>query len=269
MQNQSDFILKQMTEDDLDFDIFIWGMQLKDYFSKYLNHDFYHPLILKKNDQTCGVCQLIQNNNVAWLGLIFVHDEYRNNGLGSLMTQKLLDIGLIANVQSFLLFATEMGESIYQKLGFEYEEIYIYAKPPDHFPDFICPEVKPFTSDRMNDLFSLDFQITGEDRSKFLSLYLHNAIICQSYGQIVGYYLPSLGTGLINAISEDAAIQLMQYKINQHQPYFIFPQSNHLAYDFLKSLDYNFESKIPRMIYGKKPNTLFQYMFNRGTGYSG
>lgn len=269
MLNQSEFFLKQMTENDLDFDFYIWGMQLKDYFAKYLNYEFYLPLIYKKNNTTCGVSQMIHNQKVAWLGLIFVHEEFRNHGLGSLMTQKLIDIGLESNVQTFLLFATEMGESIYQKLGFEYEELYVYAKPPEHFPDFICPEVKPFTPDRTADLFSLDQQITGEDRSKYLSLYLHNAIICQSYGQIVGYYLPSLGTGIINAISEDAAIQLMQYKINQHQPYFIFPQSNHLAYDFLKSLDYNFDSKIPRMYYGKKPNTLFQYMFNRGTGYSG
>lgn len=261
--------LQRMTKNDLNFEILIWDMNLVDYFSRYMSKKYYHPFIIKKEDETCGVSQLIVNDKISWLGLIVVLELHQGKGLGRAMTEQLIKTGRELGCQTQLLFATEMGEPLYRKLGFEYDEYYIYAKPPLDLPHFEIEGVIRYEPFMEKEFFKLDQKLSGESRRAFLSDYLNNCFVFFQDGKIQGYYLPELGNGLLNADNTESAINLMKFKINKSQRFFIIPESNKVGIDFLKSIGYFFDKKVPRMYYGKKPTTDMSKIFCRGTGYSG
>ncbi len=269
MERKEEYIIEKMLEKDLDFHIHLWNQDLNTTFRFYYGHDYYSPLILKKDNKLAGIGHQLLFEKTCWLGMIVVLEEHRNQGLGRKLTEALLDLGKEMGCVSQLLFATDMGEPVYRKLGFTLREMYINYKAPDKLPQIESSDVYHYHPDDFESIISIDKQITGENRLEFLKMFINNCFVFKPKETVEGFLLIDLGMGLIQAQNNQAGLALMNQKVLLGKKDFIIPESNVVARDYLKSLGYFSGIRIPSMVFGQNLFTDFSAIYSRGTGYSG
>ena len=81
-----------------------------------------YSLMLPDNRNLTGKCAYIMN--------MYVEPEYRNKGIATQLMEKVLEICKEKGVGKISLHATDMGERVYSKLGFEKSDSYyqVYLK---------------------------------------------------------------------------------------------------------------------------------------------
>ena len=104
---------------------------LREYFTKYLNTDFFAAFV-EVEDKIASVAFLSISYKPANLsfptgktGTIFnvlTYPKYRKNGYATTIMNFLLDIAKTKNLSYVDLTATKLGKPIYEKLGFTEEE---------------------------------------------------------------------------------------------------------------------------------------------------
>lgn len=107
--------------------------------------------------------------SVAWIAMVLVDPDFRGRGIGKALMIHALEFLDIQAVPSIRLDATALGKPLYEKLGFvveyglaRFEGIPQEAPQPARKVDTAGREDWPL-------VFRLDQEITGADRSKFLS----------------------------------------------------------------------------------------------------
>ncbi len=101
---------------------------LKEYFSKALESDTYTSYIAEYEGKCVGFSGMvfreqpgnfeIPNGKTGYILNMFTLKEYRNNGIASLLFQKLIDEAKQRNLDRLELHATLDGEPIYRQFGF-------------------------------------------------------------------------------------------------------------------------------------------------------
>ncbi|MDR0231317.1 MAG: hypothetical protein LBI82_04280, partial [Dysgonamonadaceae bacterium] len=85
---------------------------------------------------------------------------------------------------------------------------------------------------------------------------------------IEGYYLPSLGEGLIIAETEISGIELLKLHL-QHNDRVVLPKENLAAQKFLQEVGFEEVKSIKRMRLGEERKVKFVNMYNRIGGNVG
>lgn len=101
---------------------------LKEYFIRSLTNDNFVSVIAEYENQSIGFSGMvireqpgnfeIPNGKTGYILNMFTVKEYRKNGIGSLLFQKLLDEAQIKKLDKIELHATKDGEPIYRQFGF-------------------------------------------------------------------------------------------------------------------------------------------------------
>jgi ribosomal protein S18 acetylase RimI-like enzyme len=60
-------------------------------------------------------------DNLAWIGMMLVHPDFRRQGLATMLVNKCLDFLRTSGTRCVKLDATPTGQKVYEKLGFEVE----------------------------------------------------------------------------------------------------------------------------------------------------
>src|SRR5436309_1889399 len=114
--------------------------------------------------------------SVAWIAMVLVDPEYRGRGIGKALMSHALNFLDSQGVNSVRLDATALGKPLYEKLGFvvEYELSRYEGFPKPGVPASLNLAPAPARSVQADcedwaHLLELDLDITGTDRSKFLS----------------------------------------------------------------------------------------------------
>lgn len=94
----------------------------------YININFCFPIKVSIDNKIVGIGTTIIHNETAWLAHIIVHPDYRNQRIGKIITQTLVDNSYSKDCETIYLLATELGEPVYKKIGFETETEYIVFK---------------------------------------------------------------------------------------------------------------------------------------------
>lgn len=215
-----------------------------------------------------GMFSVFEEN--AWFGWILTHQKYRNQGIGSAMTNHLINEARKKGAKNFILTASEMGFPIYQKLGFETSSYYHFFKFPEKFTakQHDRSKVRIAVKSDLDAIAALDFSATGEKRKLLIESHLNEAWVY--HDEIIrGYYISNLGNGLIVAENKDAGIELIKFRCRKNFRTIVVPEKNQEAINFLLNNGFEETSKCPRMILGEEPNWNQQMIFSRGTGYSG
>lgn len=217
----------------------------------YCKSDFCFPLKAIRDNQLVGMGTAIIHGHTAWLAHIIVHKEYRNSGIGRAITQAL--IGLIHRTpcQSMLLIATALGEPVYKKVGFETEAEYLFFENGVLYNGEISKRIIRFEKKYKNELLKLDGSVSGEDRSKLLQEHMVNAHMFIENNAVKGFYLPTLGEGLIIADTNDAGQELMKMRFTENKK-FCIPANNQHGINFLHTHGFKEYRKASRMILGKR-----------------
>ncbi|KAA0547223.1 GNAT family N-acetyltransferase [Bacillus sp. BGMRC 2118] len=139
------------------------------------------------------------DHNLASIGMVIVHRDFRGFGLGREAAQKCIDYVPIDS--SILLIATEEGKPLYKKMGFsEVDSVhkylcdtYIDGQPLHHDGVFI----ENFNERDFDDIVKLDQAAFGDKRSNFLKHRINQSNQClvarDKNGNIIGYGLSIVG----------------------------------------------------------------------------
>ncbi len=181
------------------------------HFKFYSNSDFCFPLKVEKNGKIIGVGVTIVHGETAWLAHIIVSPENRNQGIGKMITQALVDSLQATSCTTILLIATKQGEPIYRKIGFLVETEYAIFKEGKR-STMPVEKCMPYNQKFEKSILLLDRQVSGENREKLLKTHLEKSQLVIKNDTVAGCFFPTLGEGLILAEDTDAGITLLAQK---------------------------------------------------------
>ncbi len=248
-----------------------WDFDFRKFISINHNRNYFRGFSLLDGREPIGFGNLMVFGSVCWIGNIVVSEKHRNKGLGTKITEYLIQKGRELGANTFNLVATELGESIYRRLGFETECMYEFYKLEDRAPKFEIPKkIRKANPSDLLELTNLDHKITGEKREGMTHLFREDIHIHQDPGgKLSGYYLRGLGDGFIAAGNSESGIDLLKVKLAYGDKKVVVPLMNVKARDFLIQHGFKKSMELPRMTLGEKCNWKPEHIFSRGTGYCG
>jgi GNAT superfamily N-acetyltransferase len=230
---------------------------------------WFYPFQVIEADRLIGFGMFFLFNEFAWLGWILVHKEFRNKGIGTAITNYLINKATELGAKGFILTATEMGKPIYEKIGFTTTSYYRFFKLPEMFEPIIEKQfIRKAIRNDLSSILELDYLATGEKRSMLIENNIDDCWIYESK-KIDGFYLPGLVNGFIAALSEKAGIALLNLRCSVNKKLVVVPEENKITINYLLENNFTEEYKIPRMTLGEEPKWQPGMIFNRASGYCG
>ena len=247
-----------------------WQLNIVDFLKNNYQYPFFQTIVAELDGELAGIGNIFIHEKTAWLGNIIVQQNFRGNGMGTAITEKLINIGKHNNCESILLTATELGEKIYRKLGFKVSSYYEFYRNGKVNCDVISKNIIS-NSLEYNSLEKIDEKVTGEKRSAFLKNYFNKNFLYRNSDtkEVEGFYLPTCGKGLIIAGNDAAGIELLKIKCKEDGFTIVIPEQNESARKFLLENRYELYRKAPRMYLGSERNWKPELVFSRGSGYAG
>lgn len=229
------------------------------------------PIKVIIDKKIVGIGTTIIHNKTAWLAHIIVHPDYRNQRIGKIITQTLVDNAYSKGSETIYLLATELGEPVYKAIGFETETQYIVFKREgtnESFKNTENENIIPFSNDLKRQILNLDRQVSGEDRTLLLEQYLSDGFLYLQDNEMQGLYLPNLGDGLIIATTNSAGQELMKLRLKSKDSA-SFPIDNLSAIELMKQNNFREVRTEKRMRFGKKRTWQPTNIYNRIGGNLG
>jgi len=234
----------------------------------YTTSLFCRPLKATIRNQIVGIGTAIIHERTAWLAHIIVGKDYRNAGIGAAITQSLIDLVRATGCETMQLLATALGEPVYKKLGFSVEAKYVFLDhgnlpEPSHDENVVSFDVR-----HRQTLLAIDKRVSGENREKLFNDHLIHCKLFLQQEEIKGFYLPTLGDGLIISGDPVAGIELMKHKSKLNKM-FCLPMDNVSGINFLEQHGYKRLREASRMVLGKKINWDGRQIYSRIGGNLG
>jgi len=246
-----------------------WNSNLEHIYKRHYKQHCFYPIVACINDEIAGTGIAIVHQGVAWLGMIIVTENYRNQGLGSLITKHLTEYSTNQGARTILLIASDMGFPVYKKSGFQHDLNYFFYKTDKRIDiELVEKQISPIEIHDYETIFRLDKNVTNENRKEILLDCLKSGYK-YSEKEVSGYYLPDFGKGLIIAINQKTGLALLKFKIMYEQSVVCLPETNLRGIEFLYSIGYYEYMKSPRMFLGEKIAWKSECVYARGCGYMG
>ena len=245
-----------------------WG-DLVPRFSYCIDAAFCDPIKLKVDGITVAIGTTILHRDSAWLASIIVHPSQRGHGYGTAITQQLINTIDIKKYTTIYLDATDLGYPVYKKLGFQQEAVYAHLKSAENITGMqFSGHIVAYNSNYLQQVLQLDKNISCEDRQDIIQENLATAKIYVNNNEVEGFYLPSLGNGLIIANNDIAGIELAKCRLENNY-YAILPEDNKAAIRFLEQNNLVQFRISRRMFIGKERGWQKDRIYNRISGQLG
>lgn len=204
------------------------------------------------NGQIVGIGTAIIYGKTAWLAHIIVHKDYRNAGIGSAITKALIELVQHTPCATILLIATNLGEPVYKKLGFEVQTQYVFFDEGTlPAPSTELHQLSPLEDRHYDTLLNVDLAASGEHRRKLFDQHLANTTVYFENDILKGFYMPTVGEGLIIAENPVVGFELMKIRAASNQK-FCVPIDNTAAVNILRGYGYQEYRRASRMFLGKR-----------------
>ncbi len=248
-----------------------WNTDISLVFGRHFGQPYFHATVAEWDGALVGCANGLLQGSAGWLGNIIVLPPFRGRGIGRALTEDLVNFFREKHMDHQVLVATDLGEPVYRKLGFQVISYYVFFARQAHLPaPDAVPGVRPLQPDDEEPVFALDRIVTGEKRAPFLRRYLSEACVhTDPAGRVDGYYLPELGAGLVVAANDAAGMALLRYKAAQGGSVAVVPEQNRVAVDFLRAHGFAETSRAPRMALGHDVAWQPERVYARGSGFSG
>ena len=246
-----------------------WKMALDGVLLQHFGRGYFHARVAAESDRILAVGHGIATGHAGWIGNIIVRPEARSRGLGSRVTQDVVDLLRARGCSTLLLIATELGEPVYQKLGFGKRGEYVFLRLP-RLPAALSTSVRRLQPSEAGAVFDMDTFATGESRGHLLAPHLGAGWVhVDSDGAPDGFFLPSLGAGLVVAGRPLAGLELLSFKHAFYPGSAVVPSGNSAALHFLIEHGAEETARAPRMALGDEIAWRPECIFARGAGYCG
>ena len=239
---------------------------IRPYFYYYTSSSFCNPIKISDGNKTVAVGTIIKHQDTAWLAHLIVHTEYRNQGLGKMLTNALLDRADPKIFKTIYLDATDMGYPVYKKVGFEIEMDYMHLDGNLLNLNLKNPaSVIPFEEKYRTEVMELDRITSGENREVIFGDHLKSSLLYLSDGIVRGAYFPGFFDRYIMADLPEAGTELMKLRMRVKNTTKL-PIKNQPGIDFLLANNYKEVRRSKRMILGPKREWKAENNFNRISG---
>ncbi len=168
--------IREMTEQDIPGGVRLntlsgWNQTSADW-NRFLTSSPQGCFVMEDERKVIGTAATIcYQNRFAWIGMVLVDPEYRKQGIGTQLLEKAIEYLDHSGIPTIKLDATPLGRPLYTKLGFVDEygiERWILKRPPATIPTISPPTCEPLTEYQKEQIFTLDRQLFGADRSFLL-----------------------------------------------------------------------------------------------------
>lgn len=210
-------------------------------FRWYLTLDFSYLVKALLHGEVVGCGVAFVNEDCVWLANIIVAKEYRNKGIGGLITEHLITYAQQRR-PNVLLIATKLGKPVYEKLGFKVDQGYTFFKPHKIVLP-VSENIVPYEARFKDALLQLDHEAIGEHRLNLLHTRLQEAMVYVKNGQFEGFCIPGLGEGLTLANTPEAGLALLTWRLREEKRACL-PTANTLAIEFLLSQGYTIDENL-------------------------
>ncbi|WP_368502640.1 GNAT family N-acetyltransferase (plasmid) [Alkalihalophilus sp. As8PL] len=201
------------------------------------------------------------NNEIASIGMVIVHKNFRNMGLGRKTTQKCIEF--VSSDLPIMLISTDEGKYLYERLGFETKDSiskYLCSKYESarqvKYNDLI---IEDFKRNHFNKILDLDEGAYGVRRETFLSARIKQCTQCKVVkdinNKIIGFGISvqgpvNLTLGPIVAPDNETAKALIDNLAYNHKGYLRIDitSRNDCLTNFLKKRGFENVSNPPVMI---------------------
>ena len=248
-----------------------WSFDLVDFFAEHFGRSYFKPMVAVIKGKIVGTVNGVINGNAGWLGNVIVKPGYREQGIGSSLTATMIDYLRSRGCKSLLLIASEMGEPIYKRFGFEVSTTYRIFRNGSVTSTPTSANIKKIVPEDLPGLLELDREICGEDRELLVRsyplqgwLYVH-----LPSNTMCGFYISNLGEGPVLARDSEAGIGLLMQKLHDHEKPVVLPDDNQDAIDYLKANGFEELHAAKRMVLGPEVKWRPHLIFSRIGGWCG
>jgi len=229
---------------------------------------FCFPVVAEIDNKISGVTNCLVNKNTGWISHIIVSEKKRKKGIGCKLTKHVMHILSENNCSSQFLIATKMGETLYENLGFKKSTLYnFYIGQQLNF----CKNenIRKLNKSDYSKIFELDFSVSGEHREHMIKHFIANGYVYEDKfsHDIIGYYLPDLGDGVVIALDINIGLELLKLKHSIAKYMTVLPEENIAGNDFLNQQGFKLHNHAYRMVFGKEVNWKPKSVFCRIGGY--
>jgi GNAT superfamily N-acetyltransferase len=148
-------------------------------------------LVAEIDGDVVGTAVATVNGPVAWVGTIWVRRTHRRRGLGTALTDAVIDAATEAGARTLVLVATDRGRPLYEKMGFEVQTWYRTLEAPGTAgSDDGAGPVRSFEPADLPAMIALDRIATGEDRATVLTALARpdgTRVLARSDGTVRGF----------------------------------------------------------------------------------
>lgn len=246
-----------------------WNTNVGAVFASHYGEPYFHCIGAFAGDRVAGCANGLLNGKAGWLGNIIVRPEWRGRGLGTALTRELMGFFKSQGCTSQLLVATELGEPIYNRLGFTVSSRYVFLRNEQTAHLKAVRGVRPLEAADIPQVLEIDREVTGEERAAFVQKFIASGFVYGPGHKVDGFFLPGLSNGLTLAQTEQAGLALLRFKMARGGPTVVIPEANRAALDLLKRSGYREFARAPRMFFGEEVNWKPGGVFSRGSGYCG
>ena len=104
-----------------------WHFNFINFVNQHSRRKYFKGFTLFDENKPIGFGCLFIFKYKAWLGNIVIDKNYRGEGFGTQITQKLIEVGWNFGCKTQNLIATDLGKPVYEKLGFKKELNYYFS----------------------------------------------------------------------------------------------------------------------------------------------
>ncbi|KMK77516.1 GNAT family N-acetyltransferase [Alkalihalobacillus pseudalcaliphilus] len=168
---------------------------------------------------------ILYENNLASIGMVIVHEDFRGLGLAKEATKKCIDT--VPKKTQIMLISTEEGKPLYKKLGFiTIDNVHKYLS--DQFLSVQLKKhvvIEDYIEQDLDDVIQLDSAAFGGRRTNLLSNRIKQSKSClvakNNKGKIIGFGLSIIGSanlliGPVVAKDSRTAIELIHELIQNY-----------------------------------------------------
>jgi hypothetical protein len=247
-----------------------WQFDYETFLRNFLTEDYFHAFVMIQDEMVIGTGNVFHSHNIGWLANIIIAEKFRGQGLGCKMTQFLVDFLFEKGCETQLLIATSLGEPIYRKIGFKKITAYQSFDGQGDY-DFISPHhIRALKNSDLKAVYQLDRIANGENRTHLIDkFYIKGRGYFNSENELLGFFLPDFGHGLVISKDKQAGIDLLRLKHANKGKRTLLPMENQEGIDYLINQGFKKGDPCVRMILGKENKWHPKYIYSYGSGYCG
>ena len=247
-----------------------WEFDYEKFLLNYMNEAYFKAFVLVQDDQVIGTGNVLFEGKTGWLANILVAEKFRRQGNGFQMTNFLVDFLKSKGCKTQILLATELGEPVYLKIGFKKITYYRSFETIEDVAYQLPNAIRALKATDFASVCELDQEVNDENRAHLIKKYYSTGMgYFDNDNELLGFFLPDFGRGLVLAKDKTIGIELLKLKHAKKGRRTFLSVDNKTGMAFFENNEFKEGYGCYRMVLGENNKWDAQGMYSYGSGFCG